>query len=161
MEVKSKKAISIFRMFLEHIIGLAFAIIILIVASIIIVSGFIQSGVILPANYAEQKLIQSEDALRENFDLSLLPNNCSYLIVDSNSNIKDTNMSEKDIEKTRESIVSGKKPYYDFYKEIVQENGNIVFIKYDMKFLEKKKQTRKTGSSIREPSRISSIPVNP
>lgn len=120
-------------MFLEHVIGLAFAIIFLIIAAIIFASICIQSGVVLPANYAEQKINQSEEALKENFDAGLLPSSCQYLLVDTSGNIKDTNMSEKDIEKIRESITSGKKPYYDFYKEIIQANGNIVFIKYDIR----------------------------
>ncbi|MEG1846592.1 MAG: HAMP domain-containing sensor histidine kinase, partial [Oscillospiraceae bacterium] len=133
MEVKSKKAISIFRMFLQHIIGLAFAIVFLIFATIIIVSVSIQMGVVLPANYAEQKLNQSEEALKENFDAKLLPINCKYVLVDSSGSVKATNMSDKDMANIRETAANKKRPYYEFYKEIVQQNGNILFLEYDMR----------------------------
>lgn len=132
MEIRKKKAISIFRLFLEHLIGLSIAIICLIIAVIIMVSLAFQSGFILQANYTDVKLNQLEETLCENFDKNLLPLYCSYILIDDTGDIIESNMSNKDIEKTRSYLLSGKKPYYDIYKEITQANGNILIIKYDM-----------------------------
>ncbi len=132
MEIRKKKTISIFRLFLEHLIGLSIAIISLIITMIIMVSLSFQSGFVLQANYTEVKLNQLEETLRENFDKNLLPLYCSYILIDDTGDIIDSNMSKRDIEKIRSCMLSGKRSYHVIYKEITQANGNILFIKYDM-----------------------------
>lgn len=131
MEIK-KSTISIYRLFLEHLIGLSVAIIALIMVFILIVSISFQSGIVLQANYTDVKLSKLEDTLTENFDRTLLPPYCSYIVVDVNGEIIDSDMSKKDLEKMKSYLLSGKKSYYAFYKEISQHNGNILIIKYDM-----------------------------
>lgn len=132
MEIRKKKAISIFRLFLEHLIGLSIAIISLILVMFIIISQSFQSGFILQANYAEVKLNQLEETLRENFDKNVLPLYCRYIFIDNTGDIIESNMSKKDIEKTRTCFLSGKRSSYIYYKEIKQANGNVLIIKYDM-----------------------------
>ncbi len=132
MEIRKKKAISIFRLFLEHLIGLSIAIISFIIVIIILVLLSFQSGFILQANYTDAKLNQLEETLREKFDKNLLPLNSSYILIDDIGDMIDSNMSKKDIEKTKSCLLSGKRSYNVFYKEITQANGNILIIKYDM-----------------------------
>lgn len=132
MEITKNKSITIFKLFLGHLIGLLIAIISLIIAMIISVSLAFQSGLILQANYADVRLNQLEQTLGENFNKNLLPIYCKYILIDNNGNIVESNMSNNDIEKTRSYLLSGKKLYYEFYKQITQLNDNIIIIKYDM-----------------------------
>lgn len=132
MEIRKKTTISIYRLFLEHLIGLSVAIIVFIMVLILLASISFQSGFVLQANYTEEKLNQLEGTLIENFDKNRLPPYCSYVVIDVNGEIITSNMTEKDIKKTKSYLLSGTKSYFDFYKQISQDNGNIVIIKYDM-----------------------------
>lgn len=132
MEISKKKTISIYRLFLEHLIGLSIAIIGFIMAFIILISVSFQSGFILPANYTETKLNQLEGSLVESFDKSALPPYCSYVVIDVKGDITESNMTERELKKTKSYLLSGNKSYYNSYKEISQYNGNIIIIKYDI-----------------------------
>jgi len=132
MEIRNKNTISIYRLFLEHLIGLSVAIIGLIIIFIIIISISFQSGFVLQANYTDIKLNQLEETLVENFDKNVLPPYCSYVAIDINGEVMNSDMTEKDLRKTKSYLLSGNKSYYDFYKEISQHNGDIIIIKYDM-----------------------------
>ncbi len=132
MEIRKKSTISIYRLFLEHLIGLSVCIIGLILAFIMIISISFQSGFVLPANYTDAKLNQAEETLIESFDKDVLPPYCSYIVIDMNGEITNSNMTENEIKKTKSYLLSGDKSYYAFYKEISQQNGNIIIIKYDM-----------------------------
>ncbi|MEG2513368.1 MAG: HAMP domain-containing sensor histidine kinase [Acetivibrio sp.] len=133
MEIKKKKStISIFRLFLEHLIGLSMGIIVLILAAAIMGSLAFQSGFVLQANYTEVKLNQIEESLKENFDKDLLPPYCSYILINNTGDFVEGNMGKRDLEKTKSWLGSRKKSYYDFYREIILTNGSILIIKYDM-----------------------------
>lgn len=132
MEITKNKSITIFRLFLGHLIWLLIATLSLIMAIIISVSLAFQSGLILQANYTDIRLNQVEQTLRENFNKDLLPIYCKYIFIDNKGNILESNMSNNDIEKTRSYLLSGKKSYHEFYKEITQPNESIIIIKYDM-----------------------------
>jgi len=132
MEVKKKGTISMYRLFLKHLVGLSLAIILVIMLFVILISISFQSGIVLQANYTDTKLNQLEDSLIEHFDKGLLPPYCSYFIVGKEGTIIDSNMSDRDINKAKASLLKGNKSYYDFYKKLRQDNGNIIIIKYDM-----------------------------
>lgn len=132
MEIRKKNTISIYRLFLNHLIGLSISIIGLIISFILIVSISFQSGFVLQANYTDVKLNQLEETLIKGFDKNVLPPYCSYFVVDVNGDIIDSNMTNNDIKKTKSYLLTNKKAYYDFYKEISQDSGNIIIIKYDM-----------------------------
>lgn len=132
MEIRKKTSISIYRLFLEHLIGLSVAIIVLIMAFIIIVSISFQSGFVLQANYTDVKLNQLEETLSEHFDENVLPPYCSHVVIDINGDVVNSDMTKNDLRKTKSYLLTGNKSYYDFYKEITQHNGNIIIIKYDM-----------------------------
>lgn len=129
--MKHKKAISIYRLFLKHLIGLSLSIMALIIMAVVIVSLSLQFGIVLPANVTDNNLIQLEQQLSNEFDKGLLPPFCSYVVIENNMAI-DTNMTEKEIAKTIDFLSNGEKAYYDFYKIISQTNGNKLLIKYDM-----------------------------
>ncbi|MDD3404041.1 MAG: HAMP domain-containing sensor histidine kinase [Hespellia sp.] len=134
MEIKKKKekTISIFRLFLEHVVGLSAAIIMLI--GVVFIGFFVcmQSGIILPANDSENTINQIEDTLCKNFDENLLPLHSEYILLGDSGKVIKTNMKERDIEKTKEHLSKGNQPAYVFYKVITLDNGNMLVIKYDL-----------------------------
>ena len=132
MEIKKQHTISIFKLFINHIIGLSFSIISLILILVIGVSLSFQNGIILPANNAEVALNHLEQTYREEFDKSLLPPYCSYIIINETYGVVEKNMSQDDIEKTQEYLLTGSRDNHEFYKIIHQENSNIIVIKYDL-----------------------------
>ena len=131
MEMKKNKAISIYTLFLQHLIALSCSIIILIIMFIALIVALFQNNVILPANYTDNKIIQTESELATAFDEGLLSPFCSYVIIDDDS-VLETNMTEKEMSETKTFLSKGTKQYYDYFKVIEQTNGNILIIKYDL-----------------------------
>jgi len=130
MEIK--RTISVFRLFLEHLVGFSAAVLMIIIAAIIAGSIAFQSGFLLQANATELKLNQLEETIRTRFDKEVLPVHCQYIIIDSSGSVIESDMSDQELAKTKAALSTGQRAYYDFYKEIAQDNGNIVLIKYDM-----------------------------
>lgn len=132
MEIRKKPTISIYRLFLEHLIGLSVAIMGLILVFIIIVSIAFRSGFILEANYTDVKLNQLEETLTKHFDKNTLPPYCSYVVIDVNGQVIESDMTEKELKKTKTYLLNNNNSYNGFFKEIYQLNGNIIIIKYDV-----------------------------
>jgi signal transduction histidine kinase len=130
MEIK--KTISIFRLFLVHLVGFSAAVLAIIIAVIIAGSIALQSGIILQANATEVKIAQLEETIKTSFDEKALPVHSKYIIIDSNGSVIKTDMSDQELQKTKAALSTGQRAYYDFYKQITQDNGNIVIIQYDM-----------------------------
>ncbi|MDD3415306.1 MAG: HAMP domain-containing sensor histidine kinase [Lachnospiraceae bacterium] len=129
---RKQSEVSIFRLFLEHLGGFLLAIIVLIVVVFIGTSFCMRTGILLQANYAEEMLSQTENSLKQHFDSSLLPLYSKYIVLDEDGDILDTDMSSKEIEKTKVYLSEGKKTYNIFYNTIIQDSGNRLIIKYDM-----------------------------
>lgn len=119
-------------MFLQYLIALSSAIFAFIIIIVLCGSLALQHGILLPANFSDIKLNQIEQTLRVNFDKKILPPYCSYVIIDHNNRVVDSDMSKKDLKKTSAYLSNGEKSYYDFYKIIPQDNTDRIIIKYDL-----------------------------
>ena len=97
MEMKKKKEVTLFWMFLKRVLLMAAAIGAVFVVDILMVNIGINTGFILPANYTENYLKQNADRIIESvpFDASLLPEGCSYGLFDAEGNYKSGNLNEK------------------------------------------------------------------
>ena len=131
MEIKHTKPISIYSLFLRHLIGLSLSIILLITLFIVAIFFLLQYQALLPANHTDTQINQLEHELANSFAPELLSSFSTYLIVDDYGIIQ-TNMSEQSISKTKKFLSKGTKLYYDCFKIIEQTDGNIIIIKYDM-----------------------------
>lgn len=113
MEVKRWKKIqkitrkkTLFWMYLEQVILLA----VMILAELLVFGGWflmsINSGRILPANYASQYLAENQEMLENApaFDESLIPHTCTYGIFDKQGVYQQGNLSEKSLRKAKELI---------------------------------------------------------
>lgn len=132
MALKHQKSITIYRLFLKYLLGLAGAIIGLILLTILAGSFALQSGILLPANFSALQLSQIEESLTENFSPALLPPYCGYMILDENGEILENNMHAAELNKAKTYLSNGERSYYDFYKIIRQPNHNMLIIRYDL-----------------------------
>lgn len=130
MEIK--KTISIFRLFLKHLVGFSAAVLAFILIAMIGLFIAFQSGFVLQANATELKLDQLEETLKVHFDKAALPVHCHYIHIDQNGKVIESDMSEQDLQKTKAALSGGQRAYYDYYREIAQDDSSIVLIKYDM-----------------------------
>lgn len=132
MALKKKKTISLYRLFLKYLIGLSGALIVLIITVIFLLSFAFQLGILRPANYTDSRLNQLEETLQQNFDKHLLPLYSHYIIIDTTGQIVESTMSDKNIQRAKDYLLTGNRGYSTFYKQLVQDNGNILLIQYDM-----------------------------
>lgn len=132
MEMKKKKEISIYKLFLKYLIGFMAVLVCCLIVVVFGVSYAFQSGLLQPAKETDEKLNALEETFEQSFEKEMLPSYCSYVVIDSIGNFIDSNMSEKNIEKMKSYFSNGTKAYYTFYKQITQTNGDIIIIKYDM-----------------------------
>ncbi len=130
MEIKNTK--SIFRLFLGSLSSLVLSVILLIITSIVMLLLALQYEILLPANFVETELSNLEDTFYENFNGDLLPINSSYVIIDLDFGVRESNMSDDDKIKTQNYLLDGSKSYYDSYKQISLSNGDILVVKYQL-----------------------------
>ena len=128
MEIKKSK--SIFRLFLGYLTSLVISVILLIVISVVMLSLALTHGILLPSNFVENELSKVENTLSENFNEDLLPLYSSYVIIDVDFGMTDSNMSNEDKLKTQNYLLNGTKSYYDSYKQILLDDGNVLVVKY-------------------------------
>lgn len=129
---RKQKELSIFSLFMRHLVGFLLAILLLMIVVFISSFIFMDKGILIKANEAEKTLSKVEERLKIEFDSSLLPAYSSYIRVDNKGNMLEGNMTKKEIEKTRRYMSEGKKPYFQFYKVIVQQSGDIIIVKYEV-----------------------------
>ena len=134
MEIKRKKDISLHMLFLRYLA--IFCTIIIFIISIIIFSFYyaLSKGFILPANFAEQTLNEVENQLQESepFDQSLIPFTCTYTLFTETGEIKNSNMSKKDLEYVKEYFSENNNTLMEKYKIIKRSDGDSIVIKYDI-----------------------------
>lgn len=133
MEIKHLKAPTLFSLFLKYLI--AFCVSNLMVAAIFI-SLFLyalNSGFILPANYAQMQLTQSKEALESSqpFDEDLIPFTCTYALFDKDGRLLEGNMEKTDIEKAQTILSGNGQTAYKYFFFAEREDG-YCFVQYDM-----------------------------
>ncbi|MBQ6887978.1 MAG: HAMP domain-containing histidine kinase [Lachnospiraceae bacterium] len=132
MEIKKRKEVTLFWMFLRRVIGMAVAIGI---EAIVFISAFgigLNAGFILPANYAENYLKQEEDNIAESmpFNNSLIPDMCAYGVFDKEGKYESGNLNNKWQNIIHMVIEGTKKQPQNIY--LIERNDGYVAVKYDM-----------------------------
>ena len=101
-------------------------------AGFCLIVGFnllVNTGMVLPANYAEKKIAEAEDTLQnaDRITEEMIPLLCKYAVLDRAGNVTDSNMAAKDLEAAR-ALVSGEKmgSNIHFYKVIERKDGYCV-----------------------------------
>ncbi|MEG1782823.1 MAG: histidine kinase dimerization/phospho-acceptor domain-containing protein, partial [Oscillospiraceae bacterium] len=130
MEVKKSK--SIFRLFLSHLVGLSLSIIVLLILTVFSVSTAFRTGALLPANYSEIRLGEIAESLITDFEPNLLPPYTSYLVIDEDFGVIESNMSDNDKINTLNYLSTGKKSYSVGYKSFTLSDKNILLVKYEI-----------------------------
>lgn len=132
MEMKKKKEVTLFWMFLRRVIFMAAAIGTEIIVFVLAFSIGLNTGFILPANYAENYLKQQEKNIVESmpFDSSCIPETCSYGLFDGEGNYQNGNLKEKWQEKAQ-AVIAGTKELPGNWCLFERADGFCV-VKYDL-----------------------------
>lgn len=133
MAIKEQKATGLYWLFLRYLTAFFLITIVLFFALIIIFNIGISSGIILPANYAEQAIKQVEEqiAIVEEFDEAMIPFPCTYVLFDKNRNILSSNMTEKEIEKAQAALWNSA-IYFNQQYFSVQREDSVCLVGYDI-----------------------------
>lgn len=133
MAVKKQKAIGLYWLFLKYLAFFCFSTILLILMLYMILFIGINSGFILPANYAEQTVRQISEQIAdmENFDETVIPFPCKYVLFDENIKVLSSNMSQKEIAKAQE-VWKNSAVYTNEWYTIIHRENSVCIISYDM-----------------------------
>jgi len=133
MEIKSKKSIKLYMLFLRHL-AVFTTLTILLIATIVLSFYYgMASGAILPANYSEQAIEQAKEEIQNSqpFDETVIPYPCSYALFDENDNLVSGNMANKEIVTSKEVLFNNSKTPISRYQLIHREDGYCI-IQYDL-----------------------------
>ncbi len=133
MAIKKKKAIGLYRLFLKYLAFFCFSIILLIFTLYMILIIGINSGFILPANYAEQTVRQISEQIAdmEEFDETVIPFPCKYVLFDKNTKVLSSNMNQNEIAKAQE-VWKNSAVYTNSWYTIIHRNDSVCIVSYDM-----------------------------
>ena len=133
MEMKSKKSIRLYMLFLRHLAVFTTLTILLIAAIVLSFYYGMASGAILPANYAEQAIEQAKEQIKNSrpFDERVIPYPCTFALFDNNDNLVSANMKNKEIIKAKEVLFDNSSTLVNRYQLIYREDGYCI-IQYDL-----------------------------
>lgn len=132
MGLRKKKEKTLIWMFLKQVIGLAIVIFLEVSLFVILFSIGLNTGVILPASYAENYLRQNERKIAESwpFDHSLIPGTCTYGLFDEGGNYIEGNLSDSALRDAK-AIIQGKEKEGKMNDIIILQEGYCV-VHYDI-----------------------------
>lgn len=132
MELRRSHTIGLWSMFLKYLLTLVVGTILLGSFYMITFSLAMNSGLILPANYAEKQIAKNKEAIikSEPFDSSLIPHTCNYGLFDKSYNYLEGNFDKDKIEDAKLFLL-GSDNYYNRYI-IVERDRDICVIQYDI-----------------------------
>lgn len=133
MEIKSKKSIKLYMLFLRHL-AVFTTLTILLIATIVLSFYYgMASGAILPANYAEQAIEQAKEDIQNSqpFVETVIPYPCTYALFDEDDNLVGGTMTNKEIVKSKDVLFKNSKTPVSRYMLIQREDGYCI-IQYDL-----------------------------
>lgn len=97
MEMRRKKEVTLFWMFLKRVLFMAAAIAAVALLLLLLLNRGMSTGFILPANYAEKYLHEYADTIEDSepFDESLLPPGCQYGLFDVEGRYRNGSLNKK------------------------------------------------------------------
>lgn len=130
MEVKDT---SLYKLFLRYLAEFFLFTIIWFIVLVAIFGVGLWSGFILPANYGEWAIEQMEEkiAQSEEFDETLIPYPCTYVLVDIEGNILSSNMTEKESGKAQEAVKNTNLYSKERYL-VIERKDSFCIVNYDM-----------------------------
>lgn len=101
-----KKVISLYRLFLWYLSAFCLTTLLLMAAAVVCAAAAFQSGIVLQASYAERAVREARDriALSDPFDRALIPFPCTYMLLDSDGTVVESDMTSKEIERERRRL---------------------------------------------------------
>lgn len=133
MAIKKQKAIRLYWLFLKYLTVFCISTILLLVTLYAILLLGINSGAILPANYAEQAVRQIGEHIAdmEEFDEAAIPFPCKYVLFDEYFHVLTSNMNLYEIEKAQD-VMMNSTVYINEWYTMIHRKDSVCVISYDM-----------------------------
>lgn len=128
-----QKTISLYRLFLRYLAAFCLATVLLVGVLAVCVSVGFQRGIVLPANHAERAVAEARDriARSEPFDRALIPFPCTYILMDENGTVVESDMTPGEIARARKrlgALVSSTSHRY----ALIQREDSVCIVCYDL-----------------------------
>lgn len=115
---------SISKIFAKYIFVFCIVIILCAGAEFLLFASGINKGIILPANYYEQKIEKNRDKISEaEYVNDLIPQECNYAVYDSEGNIYESNVSQDKALEMFNTVQNNGRSSSCYYKVIQRKNG--------------------------------------
>lgn len=133
MAVKRLKATSLYVLYLKYLAVFCVSTILMILILYALLICGIVSGVVMPANYAEQTVRQVSQKIvdTEEFDEEMIPFPCKYVLFDEHAKVLCTNMEQQEIVKAQDVWMNAA-VYTNEWYTIIQRKDSVCIITYDM-----------------------------
>lgn len=126
-----KKERSISKIFAMYIVSFCIVSIILALADLIIFQLGLNSGIILPANYYEQKIEKNREELGKVEEVKeLIPKECKYAVYDIQGNVIEKNVSDEKALDMWDIIKSDTTSKGKYFYKVIQRNNGICIVEY-------------------------------
>lgn len=153
--IKKEKSIS--KIFARYIVSFCIVNVLIIVIFISLFAIAFNAGVLLPANYYEQRIEKNRNKIsKAEYAKDLIPKECSFSVYDLNGTVLESNVSkDKSLEMWDivQNNIHGKERHY--YK-IIQRSSGICVVEYELKVTF---ANAKLNKYISDPEFISAIMV--
>lgn len=127
--VKKQKSIS--KIFAVYIIFFCIAVIILVASVLVFLQISVQRGLILPANYYEQKIEGNRDDIAKAEDVKeFIPQGCKYVVYDLNGNVIQGNTSETKASDIWNILRSDRRSEGKYFYKVIQREDGICVVEY-------------------------------
>jgi len=101
LEVKKIRKITLFELYTKQVIKLAVILLLEILAFYMFYSYGMRHNIFLPASYTEDFLMEQQEQIEKQtpFSSEMIPDNCTYVLLDPNFQVVETNMKQSSIAK--------------------------------------------------------------
>ena len=122
---------SISKIFAKYIFVFCIVISLCAGAEFLLFASGINKGIILPANYYEQKIEKNRDKISEaEYVNDLIPQECNYAVYDSEGNIYESNVSQDKALEMFNTVQNNGRSSGSYYYKVIQRKNEICIAEY-------------------------------
>lgn len=134
MEIKNKKEITLYNIFLRYLVSFCVLTVLLLFLAIAIFGVGISTGILFPANYAQNKVEELKKELIEddNFDKSKIEHPYTYGLYNNNLDLVSSDFNEKQLHEALKYLAGSDFDTKYIYTKVELKDG-VCVISYDIK----------------------------
>lgn len=133
MEIVQKNSNSLFVFFVRYLITFCVCNLLVVAVLVFVYLCGLQSGIIMPANYAEKALQEAKPQLESSdpFDVDSIPFTCTYALFDHNATFVEGTMQESHVAEAARILTGGAQTVLDLYF-LAERSDGYCLIRYDI-----------------------------